>query len=421
MGIHRLLAAILLLAAALPAAEPPLPALAAVRAHTDREVIARWFPACVEPDGGFHPVFARDWTRKPADTVSLVFTARMVWFAAACVEHRPQRRAEFQTIARRGAAFLDERYWDKANGGLRWEIAADHSPLGGEKHLYGMAFAIYALCAAHRATGDPAPLAAAARAFDWIEAKAHDHRGGWAEALDEQGRPLEAAATGDRIGTRTGYRSMNTHLHLLECLTALAAVDQRALVRQRLAEAAGILTGPLWSEPGCLHMYATPEWKPLADGTSFGHNIEAAFLLAEAAEVLGRDDAAARARQRALVDHTLEFGFDPEDGGLYDAGSAFRPATNRTHVWWAQAEAINGLILMDRRHGAETPRYRQALARLWAFIEARQLDREQGGWLWDSCDEAGRLPAMTDKGGNWMAAYHNGRALFALEGYLAQP
>ena len=43
----------------------------------------------------------------------------------------------------------------------------------------------------------------------------------------------------------------------------------------------------------------------------------------------------------------------------------------------AQAEALNGLMLMERRHGGETARYREALARVMDDCRAATHDRRQ--------------------------------------------
>ena len=78
---------------------------------------------------------------------------------------------------------------------------------------------------------------------------------------------------------------------------------------------------------------------------SFGHDIETAYLLIEAAHEL-RDNSARKPVlvARALVDHTLDFGWDEEHGGVYDAGGIFRTPhedEEMRKVWWIQAEALN--------------------------------------------------------------------------------
>src|SRR5690606_27929317 len=87
-------------------------------------------------------------------------------------------RADHVAWTRHGVAEL-ERLWDREAGGFFWGLPPAGRPTGevaGEKSVYADAFAIYALAAAHRATGDEAPLALAQRSFEWLDRACHDDR-----------------------------------------------------------------------------------------------------------------------------------------------------------------------------------------------------------------------------------------------------
>ena len=76
-------------------------------------------------------------------------------------------------------------------------------------------------------------------------------------------------------------------------------------------------------EPGCLGIYFTPDWAPLVQDIheSYGHNIETAQFLIEAARSLGRpEDPPTWAAARGLVDRALERGWDDRHGGLFERG-----------------------------------------------------------------------------------------------------
>jgi mannobiose 2-epimerase len=130
-----------------------------------------------------------------------------------------------------------------------------------------------------------------------------------------------------------------------------------------------------------LNLFFTPDWRAVPDHDSFGHDVETAYLLAEAAHALGiPDDAKTWAVARRLVDHALDYGWDRGHGGFYDTGTAFGAPVNRDKIWWTQAEGLNALLLLHERFGRETPRYGEAFRRQWEFIQNHQIDKRHGGW-----------------------------------------
>jgi len=163
--------------------------------------------------------------------------------------------------------------------------------------------------------------------------------------------------------------------------------------------------------PGCLNLYFTPDWRAVPDHDSFGHDVETAYLLLEAAEVLKqKDDARTLAVARSLVDHAIQWGWDEKQGGFYDKGAAFQPAWAKEKIWWTQAEGLNALLLMHERFGRQTPRYFDAFLQQWDFICKAQVDPRHGGW-YESVSAEGTGASGQAKATIWKAAYHDGRAL----------
>ncbi len=219
----------------------------------------------------------------------------MTWTAAAFARYSPPHRAEFAQYALHGIAFLDRVLRDHEKGGFHWELGASGQidpGKGDDKHLYGTAFAIYAGSTVRQVTGDERALAIARDAFDWIEQHAHDSKnGGYYEAFRRDGTPItswdQAAPIPqrlDRVGVYYGFKSMNAHIHLLEALTELSKVDSRAVVKARLREVLQIVLNRIAVEPGALNLYLTPDWRAIPAHDSFGHDVETAYLLVEAAD-----------------------------------------------------------------------------------------------------------------------------------------
>lgn len=397
------------------------------RKNFDEHVLKKWFPRAIDKErGGFIQDYAEDWSEKRDGNKSLVYQSRMIWMAAQIAIDMPERAKEFSEYSKHGLAFLTGKMWDREHGGYYWSVDANGKPTdehGREKHVYGISFALYAASTNYKATKDPNALEAAIRTFAWLEAKAHDAKnGGYYEAFSESCEKLleisdkAGSPTRDLIGTRYGFKSMNTHIHLLESLTALYEVWPDAAARERLNEVFEIVRDKVCVMPGAMHLYFNPDWTPVPDLDSFGHDIETAYLLVEAAAALGQhQDAKAWRMAKALVDHALQFGWDEQRGGFYDEGATFRKVWISDKVWWVQAEGLNALLVIDdylkrENRAAEAPRYGRAFLKQWEFIEKFQIDHKHGGWITQVSEEGVAKPGQS-KSDQWKEPYHQGRAL----------
>lgn len=404
-----------------------------VETHFLNEVLPFWFPRCVDAErGGFHPHFSADGSKGPISDRTVVFQARMTWLAAEVARRYPDLREPYSNYARHGLRALRDLLWDEVHGGFYWGVTADGRPLAGsgtEKHLYGTAFGIYAAAGVYRACGDPEALELAQAAFAWLEEHARDREdGGYFEAFARDGTPLlqspelpdGARRPRDLLGTPYGYKSMNSHIHILEAVTELYRARPDPAVGERLRELLGVVRDKIAVPPGCLNLYFTPDWRAVPDHDSFGHDVETAYLILEASEALGEDrDPRTEAVARSLVDHALDYGWDDRLGGFYDRGFAFSPAYAKEKIWWTQAEGLNALLLMHDRFGAESDRYLAAFRKQWEFIRRYQIDPQLGEW-YDTVTEEGKPLPDRALGHIWKAGYHNGRALMNTAERLAR-
>jgi mannobiose 2-epimerase len=365
----------------------------------------------------------RDWSLRPDENVFLAYQARMTWTAAAFAQYSPVNRDEFVGYARHGIEFLDRTLRDRDFGGFYWILdpAGRLDPkLGDDKQVYGLAFVIYAASKVRQVCGDDLALKVANDAFDWLEQHAHDPKhGGYFEALRRDGTPIHSgepnALTGqdkDALGVPYGGKSTNTHIHVLEALTALSKVDKRDIIKERLREVFLIFRDQLVAEPGALYVQTTQDWRPTSTEDSFGHDVEAAYLIVEAAHALGlADDPKAWQVARLLVDHALKWGWDSQNGGFYDKARGFEAqASDQRKIWWNAAESVNTLLLMHWKYADRTDRYWTAFVRLWNFTESHLLDPVHGGW-YQQTSRSGRLIGDSGKANQWKANYHTSRAL----------
>jgi mannobiose 2-epimerase len=413
--------------AASQAASPPPTAqtrqeiAAELDAYLWTHVLAPRFPRCVdEKHGGFHVNYARDWSPLEDRSRFVVYEARVTWTAATVARLRPDTRAEYLPYVRHGVRYLADVMWDREHGGFHTHVdLAGRAVPGGSvasRPVYGQAFAIYGLAAAYAATGDPEPLDLARRGWRWVEDHYRDDLGpGYRSAVKPDGQPWPVPAE-ERVGDRSSidslahHRTMNDHIHLLEAYAELLRSWPDSELRKRTEELLAFVRDRLFVEPGCLYIALRPDGKVVPAPVSFGHDVETAFLMIEAEETLGRAPSAATLRAaRMLVDHALAQGWDPARGQLFEYGSAYGPAVDRSIQWWAQFEAFHALQLMDELFGREDDRYRTAFSKAWALARDSFADPQHPG-VCSQMDEQGEV-RCDSKSHNWFVSYHTARAL----------
>jgi cellobiose epimerase len=408
-----------------PTAAEYLRIAAEVETNLQQQILEKFFPAAVDDSGGgFHENFALNWSRQPSDAKSIVYQSRLTWTSAQAARRFPAQAEFYRAMTRRGAACLAEKMWDHSGGGFFWTIRPGSASTNALKQMYGHAFGIYALAASYQATQDPASLALAKKAFQWLEDHAHDLVNlGYFENIGPDGKPA-STGQGNAVGAAAGQKSMNTSIHLLEALTGLYQVWPDPLVKQRVQEMIEICRTRFYAEPGYLIQFMSADWKSTVSPDSFGHDVEAGFLMVEAAEAIGQGaDARNWTAARHLVDHALQYGWDRERGGLYDSGTMNAAGTvtgglRTEKIWWVEAEQLNALLLQHEQCGKETTRYWEAFVQQWDWIRRYQVDPVHGGW-WPTV-RAGGTPASRVKADMWTECYHQARAMLVVSERLRQ-
>src|SRR6185312_5207542 len=120
-----------------------------------------------------------------------------------------------------------------------------------------------------------------------------------------------------------GYKSMNSHIHLLESFSQLYEVWKDETLRKRVEELLAIVRDKISVEPGAMNLYFTNDWRAIPDHDSYGHDIETTYLMLEAEDVLGNGHAPRTERMaKLLTDHAMAYGWDENLGGIYEDGTA---------------------------------------------------------------------------------------------------
>jgi len=393
---------------------------AEVDAALREDVLNVWFPRSVDSEhGGFHSHFTEGWEKAPSDGKFSVFQGRMTWIAAQIAMRRPEWKDKYLPIVHHGVEYLNGVMWDKQDGGFYWGLDDSGSvtpKFTDGKELYGIGFCIYGAAAAYQATHDPEALQLAQKGFRWADEHAHDRvNGGYYEWLTRAGKPVVPNVPSGQIaevplgGFPIGYKSMNTHIHLLEAFTELYRVWPDETLRVRVEELLALVRDKISVTPGAMNLYFTNSWQAIPDHDSYGHDVEAAYLMLETDEVLHQQASASTEKMaKMLVDHALAYGWDKQHGGFYRDGTTFGKPEDKLKEWWVQVEGLNALLLMHEKYGSQNGAYFRAFEQQWQFIREHQIDRQNHG-LYELTRDDG-TPVTKDKGRIWKGAYHDGRA-----------
>jgi mannobiose 2-epimerase len=398
---------------ALPAAPSDLVQLAAeVRSDLAGRVLPWWIENTIDPTGGYALAHDARKGRTPPYEKQVVSQARMVWgFSLAHRRGLGSSVRDYLSAARHGVDFLRSHLKDATHGGYFFSVEPDGRPRDARKLMYGQAFVIYALVEYHRASGERQALDEALDLFRLIQQRAHDarHRG-WDEHFERDWKPLPLRAP-NAIVEIAGLKSANTHLHLMEAFAELYEASRDPAVRDAIVESLELNRKYFYpSDAARSAFHFHPDWKPVTEassaGLSYGHNVEFAWLMIRAEEVLRRRPSWRHFHNH--VTHTLRCGTDPVLGGIYNRGSGNQPATDRDKVWWAQAEMVAALTdgLRDQPGNRE---YADALQRLLKFMAERGTDPATGIW-YDTVTADGQ-PKATGLAHSWKANYHDVRGL----------
>ncbi len=391
-----------------------------IRAELEGNILPFWMTHSVDhEEGGFYGKIRADLTIEKEAPRSVVLNTRLLWTFAAATR---LLGARYRETADWAFHYVVDKFVDRQHGGLFWMLDRSGSVLSDRKQIYGQAFGIYAFAEYHRATGNGESLALARQLFEMIERHSWDTNfGGYIEARARDWRALEDFRLSEK--DLNCPKSMNTHLHIMEAYTNLLRVSKDAGVAERLEALLRLVLDRIVDlTTGHLKLFFDDGWSSLSHDVSFGHDIEASWLIVEAAELLGDSTLLRRTREAALclAQAVYTQGLD-KDGSLYNEANGSGALTDRTKHWWVQAETVVGFYNAFQLSG--NAQYLHASQRTWDFIQERQVDKVHGEWHAKLSPNSIPLLATEDGdvclAGPWKCPYHNARACFEMLDRLA--
>jgi mannobiose 2-epimerase len=370
------------------------------------EATAFWWPRAADRKrGGIHGHVDRRGVPCAPTHKSIVQQARHLWALATYCERRG-RTPELQALGQSVRDLIRRNFLDPKDGEYRYLVSRDGDAIDATKVLYGEAFAVFGLATWGRVFAVDESVDAALLCFQSFDARAHDAMHG---GYDERSEPEWLA--------RGAPKETNTHIHVMEALTALLDATGDPRVRHRLHELVEVVSERLFQPSGYVHQFFEADFTPRGPAiTSYGHDIETAWLLLDATRALGLPVSAVAGPAVKMAACALRDGFDWVHGGFFDSGVPGGPVTNREKVWWAQFEGIAGLWWLHRLTGDD--RALDALSKTVDWLEGPQRDAEHGEWYWGVMPDRS-LSQGDVKGTVWKATYHTLRALLFTEDWIA--
>ena len=350
---------------------------------------------------------------KPTDygNKSVVLISRSLWSFSEAYRRYPD--PAYRNMAAECLRFLRDKMWDKEHGGYYFMVTREGKIVDSTKQLNPMSYVMEGLAEYAVAFHDPQAAQEALDLFHVLDEHAHDNQnGGYQIAFTADWQFIPNYKDGPNGAGSFGRKSYDWHLGLLEALATLYGATGDSHVKSRVNELLDIFAHKIIdTQIGYGRYYFNDDWAVAdRDGDSrqceYGLDLEASWLITEAAQRVGRqDDANIRRASLALVDHALKYGFDTASGGIYRTGAASEPANNRNMEWWQQCEAMVAFENAYQLTG--NPKYWQAFNLESGFFMQRFVDHQYGE-VYTALFQDGKIDDT--KVDPWKAPYHVTRA-----------
>lgn len=378
-----------------------------IEEHLKHAIIPFWLKLRDDTYGGFYGLMTNDLVLHKEAEKGCILNSRILWFFSSA--YTVLKDVKLLEAARHAYSFLLQHCLDEQYGGVYWSVTYDGKPFDTMKHTYNQAFAVYALSAYYEASKEEEAKNLALLLFQCIETKCKD-KTGYLEAFDQRFQviPNEALSENNVLA----HRTMNTALHLLEAYTELYKITRDDRVKGSLCEILDTFANQIYSQKFArLDVFFDASYHTLIDLQSYGHDIEASWLLDRAVEVLDLQEYRTKISPVTVVltDSVYKRGFD----GHSVLNECENGIVNKHRIWWIQAESMVGFMNAYEKDAAKRE-YLEAVEHIWDFCKTYLFDKRLGSeWFWE-VDENGIPYKEREIAGPWKCPYHNGRMCIEL-------
>ncbi len=335
----------------------------------------------------------------------IILNSRILWSFSAAANH--YKNDKYAAICKRSYNYLKQYFNDEIFGGVFWEVDYLGTPTNKRKQVYAQAFTIYALSEYYLFSKDEEVKNWAITLFNLIEEKSFDRKdNGYIEAFAKNWDAIEDMRLSEK--DENYAKTMNTHLHILEAYTTFYKIHPEKQVKNALINLITLFTDKFLSKDFHFHLFFDEKWTLKSSVYSYGHDVETAWLLIEAAKIINEPLLLSKIEQIAVkvVDRFIEVAID-EQAGTKNCIDLTTGIVDTDRHWWPQAEAMVGIFYVYKITGDE--KYHELVLRIWDFIDKNVIDHTHGEWL-GVIDKNGNHDPKNEKVGMWKCPYHNSRA-----------
>lgn len=338
-----------------------------------------------------------------------VLNGRILWtFSAAYNQYQDEKYLQIANLA---FEYISQKFFDKQYGGVFWTVDTNGNMLDSKKQIYAQAFCLYGLSEYYSVTKNEEALQLAIALFEVIEHRSYDPvNKGYFEAFNRDWSLAEDLRLSAKDANEK--KTMNTHLHIIEAYANLYKVFPAATLKNKIIGLLGLFDKYFINKKTFhLKLFFDENWNEKPGPVSFGHDIEAAWLLLQCAEIISDETWIKVYRNHSIniTDAAME-GLDADGGLWYESFPGQQHTENiliKEKHWWPQAEAMVGLynaFLLSKDE-----KYLKASMQCWRFIQQHIIDKNKGEWFW-GVNEDYSVMNDEDKAGLWKCPYHNSRA-----------
>lgn len=358
-----------------------------------------------QKNGGFFGALDNQNNRTENAPKGAVLNARILWSFSA--GYNFNQNPEYLELAERSFNYLKDHFIDQEMGGVYWSVDAFGNSLDTKKQIYALSFAMYGLAEYYKASNNQEALDLAISLFYDIEKHSFDaENGGYLEALTRNWQPIEDLRLSNKDANEK--KTMNTHLHILEAYTNLYRYWPSAILKDKTKHLLEIFNQHILDQKTKhLILFFDEKWKSNYNIVSYGHDIEASWLMLEAAEVIADEKLIHHFEKLSVeIANASAEGIDKDGAMIYELEVDKNHQIAERH-WWVQAEAMVGFLNAYQLNKDE--KLFSHFTSIWDFTKKHIIDHKNGEWFW-GVNKDFSLMQGEDKAGFWKCPYHNSRA-----------